>query len=238
MKGDEWVAPWAPPSGPPMERPRPVEMRPVEVRRVQMRPVETASPSKSAPIITLVCTANICRSAMAKVLLQREVGDRAIVRSAGTWPNDLRSPYDAVSLMEDRGLNLVGHRSQAITEDMVRESAVIITMERAHVAHVVSLVPEAFPRTFTLPDLVRRAEAVGPRGPNRPLADWLRHVHGDRTARQVLARASVLGLTGASSETDADEIADPYGHNRQAFVRCAAELEELLGRFVAMAWPN
>jgi protein-tyrosine phosphatase len=180
---------------------------------------------------------------MAMVLMQREVGDRAIVRSAGTWPNDLRSPHDAVSLMEERGLSLQGHRSQVITEAMVRESSLIITMERAHVAHVVSLMPEAFPRTFTLPDLARRAEAVGPRGEHRPLTDWLRYVHGDRTARSVLARATVMstsvkGLTGAPSESDPDEIADPYGLTRQAFVRCAAELEGLLARFVAMAWPS
>ncbi|MGE3328494.1 MAG: hypothetical protein AB7N61_24130 [Acidimicrobiia bacterium] len=197
-----------------------------------------AAPTTPVPVVTLVCTANICRSAMAKVLLERELGNRAVVRSAGTWPNDLRPPYEAISLMEQRGLNLVGHRSQVITEEMVRESALLIAMERAHVAHVVSLVPEAFSRTFTLPDLVRRAEAIGRRGPRRPLDEWLRYVHGDRTARQVLSSTGVLGLTGAPSDRNADEIADPYGHSREAFEQCAADLEVLLARFVAVAFPS
>jgi hypothetical protein len=86
------------------------------------------------------------------------------------------------------------------------------------------MVPEAFPKVFTLKELVRRGEAVGPRGAGESLADWLARAHAGRTS------ADLMGNSGA------DDVPDPIGLPRSAYDRMVAELDDQLDRLVALVW--
>ncbi len=111
----------------------------------------------------LVCTGNTCRSPMAEALLRKRLADKlgcpvseleergAIVLSAGTsaTPGG-RAADEAIAAMQERGLDLSSHESQALDERLVTFADVIITMTRSHRDAIVGCFPQAASRTFVL----------------------------------------------------------------------------------------
>ena len=93
-------------------------------------------------IVTFICTGNMCRSPMAEGILKDLVIDEAdknhtiipiMITSAGTHAV-MGGPasHTAVKVMNSHGINLNFHRSKPISESIVRNSDLIITMERNH----------------------------------------------------------------------------------------------------------
>lgn len=166
---------------------------------------------------------------MAEALLRHRlsgIGVDARVASAGLLrPNQPASAH-GVDILRERGLDMTGHRSQAMTRELLRSSDLILAMAREHVREAVVLDPSLWPRTFTLKELVRRGEAIGPRGNAEAVGDWL--------ARAGQGRR-VADLTGSAP---ADDVADPYGGPRSAYERMAAELDDLLDRLVTLLFAG
>jgi len=154
----------------------------------------------------------------------RRGGVIARVQSAGLLHGGSPASAHSVDLLRERGLDLSGHRSQTLTADLLRGSSLVVGMAREHVREAVVMTPDAFPRTFTLKELVRRADEVGPRRAGEAFEDWLRRVHGHRSPRDLM---------GASS---ADDVRDPIGQPRGAYVTMVGELDDLIGRFFWLAW--
>lgn len=166
---------------------------------------------------------------MAEALLRHRLaglGIDARVSSAGLLRPGQPASRHGVDLLAGRGLDMTAHRSQTMTGDLLRAHDLILGMAREHVREAVVLDPTLWPRTFTLKEIVRRGEAVGPRRPDEPLAGWLaRAGEGRRIAE----------LTGASP---ADDVADPYGSPRPAYDRMASELDDLLDRLVDLVFAG
>ena len=167
---------------------------------------------------------------MATAMLQRQLGVRATVTSAGTATNlgQMTTP-DAMATMAERGINMTARQSVGLHPDVVREASVIITMERAHVAEVVALSAGAFSKVFTLPEIVARGDERGARRSGESMQAYLNRLHDGRKAADLVRPAG----RGPS-----DEVADPYGKSRAAYRKCADELEDLTRRFVALAFPT
>jgi protein-tyrosine-phosphatase len=126
----------------------------------------------------------------------------------------------------DLGIDLSGHESQAADARLVTGADLLIGMERLHVREVVLLDPQVWRRAFTLPDLVRRAESVGPRPPGEPLRSWLALLSAGRDH---------MAMMGASTD---DDVRDPTT-DRSVDHRDTAELiEDLVRRLVTLAWPS
>ena len=175
----------------------------------------------------MLCTGNICRSPAAEALLRQRLrrgGVIARVQSAGLLNGGNPASEHSVDLLRERGLDLSTHRSQTLTPELLRGASLILGMAREHVREAVVMARDVFPRTFTLKELVRRAEDVGPRRSDESFEDWLRQVHGDRTPRDL------MGASGA------DDVRDPIGQPRGAYVTMVSELDDLLGRFYWLAW--
>lgn len=112
-----------------------------------------------------------------------------------------------------------------MTAEELGAADVVIAMARRHLREAVLACPEAWPRTFTLKELVRRGEGIGPRPPDQPLAAWLDLVGlGRRTA-------DVVG------DDPVDDIEDPIGRRDDAYESTAVELTELIDRLVDLAFP-
>ena len=120
--------------------------------------VEAAAIAQYAkPIITIVCTGNTCRSPMAETLLNdllaRKLGrdDAAFVVSAGlaAGGGSGASPA-AVEVMGRRKLDLTGHCSRPLDDEMMRQSDVVLTMTRGHRRAILAAWPMLSERVHTL----------------------------------------------------------------------------------------
>ena len=118
------------------------------------------------------------------------------------------------------------HRSQSMTAELLGGADLILAMAREHVREAVVQVPAAWPRTFTLKELVRRGEQIGPRAPGEPLEQWLARAGSGRTTKDLM---------GSSRE---DDVADPIGQPRSAYERMVTELVDLVDRLVGLVWGD
>jgi len=116
--------------------------------------------------ILLVCTGNTCRSSMAEALLKKlieekkEVFGEIEVTSAGTYAMEgAKASPQAVVVMKEMDIALEEHRSTPITEELVKEADLILTMTLNHKNALVCMAPEVKEKTFTLKEFV--AEGMG-----------------------------------------------------------------------------
>ncbi len=177
----------------------------------------------------MLCTGNICRSPMAEAFLRHrleEIGVEARVHSAGLLDSGRRATDEGVAVLADLGLDTSEHRSRRITAQMVQDADLVLCMAREHLREAVLLVPEAWPRSFTLKELVRRAEQTGPRPGEEPFDEWLGKLHAGRT------RTALLGSSGD------DDVADPIGGSWSVYKTTAAEIHGLVDRLVRLAWDG
>lgn len=101
---------------------------------------------EAAPQVLLVCTANICRSPMAEALWREAAQGRRRplpVASAGLEAEPGR-PADptCVALLQERGLDLGGHRATRFRADAALDCELILAMEPAQVKRIQALAPQ------------------------------------------------------------------------------------------------
>ncbi len=108
--------------------------------------------------VLLVCTGNTCRSPMAegilRSLLPPELAGSVAVASAGTGalPGTPAAAL-AVSTAAAHGIDIRGHRSRALSAELVRRSDLILGMESQHVFRAVELDPGAAERAHLITEL-------------------------------------------------------------------------------------
>ncbi len=114
-------------------------------------------------MVVVVCTGNTCRSPMAEAMLRKRLADKlgqapdkledagVLVLSAGiaAAPGG-RAATEAISIMNERGLDLSLHESQPLSDRLVRYADLIITMTRGHREAIINHWPEAAPRTHVI----------------------------------------------------------------------------------------
>ncbi len=88
--------------------------------------------------LVFICTGNTCRSPMAQGLFIKYLKERSSERSyevvtAGlnATPGERASP-EALTVMEEVGIDLSAHRTQTVTEEILLEADLILTMTKGH----------------------------------------------------------------------------------------------------------
>ncbi|MCA9135610.1 MAG: threonylcarbamoyl-AMP synthase [Planctomycetales bacterium] len=109
------------------------------------------------PVIVMVCTGNTCRSPMAETLmrelLRKRIGREDAVRvlSAGVAASTGGSASpQSIEVMGERKLDLTGHASQPLGEEIMNVADLVLTMTRSHRAAILAAWPEMHDRVFTL----------------------------------------------------------------------------------------
>jgi protein-tyrosine-phosphatase len=132
-----------------------------------------------AKSILFVCTGNSCRSVMAESLMRqllRQSGqDRVNVTSAGVFAVEGMSPTrETERILQEAGLECVGHRARPLTAEMAEAADHIFVMEQFHLDEVLRRCPAArgkahLLKTYGLPPGERVANPNIPDPIGKPL---------------------------------------------------------------------
>jgi protein-tyrosine phosphatase len=178
--------------------------------------------------VLFVCRANACRSPVAAELFRRHLdataGWQLTIASAGIDAHEIRVRDDAVEALAEAGVDLAHHTPTPLTSDMLRDSDVVVTMERAVLRSSVVMEPSTWSRTFTLKELVRRSRDVGLRTCGEPIGDWLARLHSGRTP------------TDMQGDGHPDDVTDPYAGPRRGYAKLVAELDALTATLARCGW--
>jgi protein-tyrosine phosphatase len=179
--------------------------------------------------IMMLCTGNLCRSPMAATLLARRLavlGVAVPVRSAGMLGCGNQPFPEVVSVMASYGIEIASHRSRIASADDLAGASLVLAMARDNLRYAVTTEPGAWPRAFTLKEIVRRGGQIGPRRPGEPFAGWVSRVHAGRE------RTSLLG------DSAVDDVADPAGGSLRAYADTASLLDRLVTRLAELGWAH
>lgn len=105
------------------------------------------------PRILFVCTANICRSPMAHYYFQWKIEELQLsyeVRSAGFLQSNIRISQNSYETLLENNINASAHLSTQLSEDVIRQSWLILTMTKNHKLSLIEHFPTAENKTFTL----------------------------------------------------------------------------------------
>ncbi|WP_456563058.1 arsenate reductase/protein-tyrosine-phosphatase family protein [Blastococcus sp. SYSU DS0533] len=165
-------------------------------------------PAGSAFTILLVCTGNICRSALAERLgrayLDDRLGERASdvqLVSAGTHAVVGSAMHrDSALVLRGYGAEPGGFRARQLDEVTAGGADLVLTMTRAHRAALLERAPRALQRSFTL----REAAALLPTVTERPQGP-------DLPGRARALVAAMARARGRRPSGEHDDIRDPIG---------------------------
>jgi len=173
--------------------------------------------------VLTVCTHNRARSVAMAAHLQAHLAARRLhahLVSAGFNDTGLPATPEVAAALAANGLDVSAHRSRRVTGPMAEGADLIVTAERIHVMRVCEDDHGLFARTFTLPELVNRAEAVGPRR-QAPLEEWLAALNEGRSQATFLT--SPVG-----------QIADPTGLSAIAVAAAVADIGDWCRRLAVL----
>jgi len=175
--------------------------------------------------ILVVCTANVCRSPIVQRLLERGLehsvdpdGESWEVSSAGTTPVEAEVDQATIDAGSRAGLAITGHTRTLLESSLLTQlhPDLVLTMTREHLRAVVAVDPALWPRTFTLKELARKAQA-GIGSSATSFDEW-------RAAMSSGRRAAEMIMPDA-----ADDVDDPYGGPRRGYDDMIAETAAAVG---------
>ena len=102
--------------------------------------------------IMFICTGNICRSAMAHWLLEKEKKDKNIeVYSCGVYAEEGEQPtFNAIEVMKEYDVDLKQHRATNIINSNMEEMDLILCMTNSHKRSVLEMYQNLKNKVYTL----------------------------------------------------------------------------------------
>jgi low molecular weight protein-tyrosine phosphatase len=183
------------------------------------KPVETFS-------ILAVCTGNVCRSPAVERLLARDLRPSVVVRSAGTHAlvgQPIAEPM--ARLLRDNGVEARAFTARCLTENLVKDADLVLTLTRTQRSLVVELWPPAVRHTFTLRELARLLQQVDP------------SILPEGTPAERMSAAIPLAVAMRGSRPtspDDDDVIDPFGRAEEVYAISFGEIAAAVHPIVAL----
>jgi len=182
--------------------------------------------------ILAVCTGNVCRSPAAERLLANQLGPSVSVSSAGTHAlvdHPISEPMAV--LLRQAGVDPEPFQGRRLSEQMLKEADLVLTMTLAQRGLVVEICPSAVRRTFTLREFARLMSWVDPSVlPSGTAADRL---------RAAIPIAAAGRGRGRRSPDDGDVI-DPFRLSNTVYADSFAQITSAVDSIVysIVRWSN
>lgn len=159
--------------------------------------------------ILVVCTGNLHRSPLLEAILRSNrftsVSSAGLSSPGGSVPHLMRQAALEV------GIDLASHESRQITDSDIKHAAMIICMQRDHIARLSVMDSSSFRKTMMLREAVHLLRQNPPRR-GLTLEGWLSLTLAGRSAADVL-RAP-----------DDCETPDPIGGTMEDFRACVSDI--------------
>ena len=193
-------------------------------------------PSAERVRVLTVCTANICRSPYAQLVLaaglERVRPGAFEVSSAGTqalagYPVDEGS----AALLDARGVPHADFRARRLTPALLAAQDLVLVMAGSHRDWVVDEAPTVHRRTLTLRELADALDDIG----EREDWDWLvKRAGADDVVSRWRALPGLVAQHRSRGRARGDrDVADPYRRGPRAFARMADEVDPAVARIVS-----
>ena len=178
--------------------------------------------------VLVLCTANVCRSPAVAALLDdadltraRATGRRRslIVESAGSIAAGVPVDPRVAKMLRALHVDPPPTTSVVVTAELIDASDLIVGMTRDHVRRAVGLGPDAWNRAATLHEL-GAASRRSPRRPAETRSAWVHRVLASRSADFY-------------QDDPTQNIADPSGRRKRAYVRMFDEIVPLVAQLEA-----
>jgi protein-tyrosine phosphatase len=166
--------------------------------------------------ILTVCTGNVCRSPAVERLLARDLGPTVFVSSAGTHAlvgQPISEPM--ARLLRSNGVDETKFAARRLTESLMKDADLVLTLTRAQRSLAVELWPPAVRRTFTVREFARLLEEL----------DWSALRDGtpaERLGAAMPLAAAQRGLRRASAQDD--DVIDPFRLSDDIYAASFAEI--------------
>jgi protein-tyrosine phosphatase len=171
--------------------------------------------------ILVVCTGNICRSALIRSGLEARLGPATIVTSAGTHARDGDvPPPEMVAAADAVGIDLRDHRSARLSRDAIRSADLVVGAAREHRRHVATEVPRAARSAFTLPELARIASIIT----DDDLAGLAGASHVERLRSLVGLFGMLRGQASPPADPLDDDVVDPFGRADAVYAQSVLQM--------------
>lgn len=112
------------------------------------------------------------------------------------------------------------HRAQQLTVGMLRESDLILAMDRGHRREIVEMLPRASRHTFTLREFARLADQVS----NEDMAMRSGHSPLELLRRAVESVAQLRGTLPLLDDPLQQDVVDPYGKEQATYKLSVGQL--------------
>lgn len=188
--------------------------------------------TSGSELILLVCSANICRSPLAELLLRHGLGDSPGVRieSAGVHARTGSAMCALAAEQLEAGGRTDGaasHRSRPLTTGLLDEATLILAMARDVRSDVVGMAPQVRDRVYTMREAAYLGAGFVPQPSARRVGAvslYAMHLDGARTARGPVParRSGWWRVRGA----DGRDIVDGHIHGPREHRRTLQDVAE------------
>ncbi len=167
--------------------------------------------------VLFICTGNTCRSPMAEGIMadmaKKTKSDIHIETvSAGIYTISNSGPSsNAVEVMKERNIDISGHSSKRVSEELISDVDLVLTMTASHKAQIYDIFAHIEPKVYTLGEMAEEVMET----------DHESHFNTDKEEG--------LQLEQELSEYD---ISDPFGGSIQTYRECANQIESALKKVI------